>query len=317
MHVSEHFTNYWRVANEQRLVNGTTSSLEFDEAVTEFHEFRSKYVAYVDSQRTLLHHETERNLLQQYVWKLSNLHGIRHSFHETREPLWHLPKFERPDPVSESILGSLVHVSSSKAHKHFWNLLGAACLLGAASRLRELQGSRFLLNEWMKATSPYVSFFRDFAALRDLDLEFHHPSAYGLPPDTSILAKLLRHVPSVHSLQLSFAAPINSHGYLRSNFSLDAILSEGSHWDHLTRLSLHAFATTESYLRVFCRPMQTLFSPSSLGMPFPPPKRRRRRKSGLLDRVLPVSEQTHAPQTSQVPSNVDKLRRRDMLLSLS
>jgi hypothetical protein len=42
-----------------------------------------------------------------------------------------------------------------------------------------------------------------------------------------------------------------SHESLRSNLSLDAVLSEGSHWDHLARLSLHAFATTESYLRGF------------------------------------------------------------------
>jgi hypothetical protein len=54
VYLSEHFTNYWRMANEQRFVNGTASGLEFDEAVTEFHEFRSKYVAYVDSVSLLI-----------------------------------------------------------------------------------------------------------------------------------------------------------------------------------------------------------------------------------------------------------------------
>jgi hypothetical protein len=145
---------------------------------------RSRHVVIknpTDSQRTLSRCATERNLLQECVWELFNLRSVRHSVHDVREPLWHLPKFERPDPISESILGSLVCVSSSDAHKHFWNLLGAVCLSGAASRLRELQGSRFMLNKWLKAASPYVSLFIDFAALRDLDLEFYHPGATHYP----------------------------------------------------------------------------------------------------------------------------------------
>jgi hypothetical protein len=236
MCATHYWTNYWLEANEQRLVEGTMSPLQSDEAETQFKAFRLEFLAYASSQRTLSHAWTEMYLLHDCVSKLPNLHGI-----------WHLPRFRGPDPISGSILGSLMRQRSSEAHKHFWNLLGAVCASGAAPRLRELKGSRFILSQWIDAAAPYVKFFGDFAALRILHLGFHQ--SYPGLSNTSTLANLLNHMPSLQSLELFFGAPTASPKYLNFNISLDKIISENSLWKHLASLSLHAFATSESSLR--------------------------------------------------------------------
>jgi hypothetical protein len=245
----QYLSNYWRVANAQRLANGVTSRLELVDALTEFEKFQSMFLAYAASQQSISQDENESKMLCDCVSKLPYLVGIRHSISPARVPLWHLPKFSGPDPVSESILGSLVQEHSSKSQWHFWNLLGAACSSGCVPQLRELQGSEYQLQKWTIAAMPYVEFFKDFVALRSLDLAFSETRTVRY--ETSNLKLLLTNVPMLQSLRLYFTVITNEYPYIQGYFPLDDIVFRSCHWKRLKSLSLQGFATTESELRNF------------------------------------------------------------------
>ncbi|KAE9367260.1 hypothetical protein N431DRAFT_548813 [Stipitochalara longipes BDJ] len=241
---NDHYlSSYTRVANAQRLAKGVTPRLEFVEALTQFQEFQSNFLDYAAAQRSLSRDGNGRNTLRICISKLVNLLGVRHSFHEIRAPLWHLPRFEGPDPVSGRILGELNVQTSSKAHEHFWDLFSAVCSSGATPRLRELHGSKFQLQKWLTAATPYINFFADLGALRDLNLELELPQTYVEP---TTLTQLLKSVPFLQSLQLNLIPEY--HGiYL----TLVNTIPSNSHWRYLRHLFLHGFETTEDYLRSF------------------------------------------------------------------
>ncbi|PMD29409.1 hypothetical protein L207DRAFT_238308 [Hyaloscypha variabilis F] len=240
----QYLSAYTHAANEQRLAHRVKSRLEFVEALIQFQEFQSNFLAYAAAQKFLLRDGNESKTLRGCISKLSNLLGLRHSSYEKTEPLWHLPGFEGPDPVSGSILQDLSEQTSSKAHEHFWNLFGAACSSGDTHWLRELQGSKFQLQKWNIAAAPYINSFGDLTALQELNLGLLE--SHDIQYDHTILAKLLKNVPSLQSLQLDFTP-----GYAAPRLTLADTVPSNPHWKFLGRLVLHGFETTEVYLRKF------------------------------------------------------------------
>lgn len=240
----QYLSAYTRAVNAQRLASGVSSRLEFVEALTQFQEFQSNFLAYATTQRLLSRDEKESNTLAACISKLPNLLALRHSFNEKSTFLWHLPSFTGPDHVSGSILGELSRQTDSTAHQHFWDLFGAAHSSGGVKRLQELQGSWYHLHKWTVGAVLYIDAFNELTTLHKLDLGFFE--AAHVHPDPTTLRQLLKNAPSLLSLQLSYVP-----GYDSKNLSLLDTMPLDFHWRHLGRLVLQGFETTEGYLRRF------------------------------------------------------------------